>query len=111
MGRTRNVTPNRPASQEIKDERQLIFRTPGTIKTKYSVFIETTDNQRRVFHVAGVRSPAEALWLSLGEYLSNSHSKTAITGILVIGYYQTKKEREQGIAHADFHFPPLPSSK
>jgi hypothetical protein len=110
MAKTENAKPNRAASQKIKDERQLIFRTPGNITTKYSVYIET-DSQRHAFHVAGVRSPAEALWLSLGEYFSNSHSQTAITEILVIGYYQTKKEREQGIAHASVHFPPLPTSK
>jgi hypothetical protein len=108
MGKTRNATPKRPASQEIKDERQLIFRTPGTIKTKYSVVIKT-DSYHRVSHHAGVRSPAEALWLSLGEYFNNSHSQTAITQILVIGYSQTRKEREQGVAYADLHFPPLPT--
>jgi hypothetical protein len=110
MGKTQNAKPNRAASQKITDERQLIFRTPGAITTKYSVVIET-DSQRHVFHLAGVRSPAEALWLSLDEYFSNSHSRTAITGILVIGYSQTKKEREQGVAYAYLHFPPLPTSK
>jgi hypothetical protein len=110
MARTRNAKPNRPASQKIKDERQLIFRTPGTLTTKYSVVIETA-SQRHVFHLAGVRSPAEALWLSLGDYISNSHSQTATTEILVIGYSQTKKERMQGIAYAYLHFPPLPTSK
>jgi hypothetical protein len=110
MARTRNEKPNRPASQKIKDERQLIFKTPGALTTKYSVVIET-DSQRYVFHLAGLNSPAEALWLSLGKYFSNSHSQTAITEILVIGYSQTKKEREQGIAYAYLHFPPLPISK
>jgi len=110
MARTRNAKPNRPASQKIKDERQLIFKTPGALTTKYSVFIKT-DSQRYVFHLAGLNSPAEALWLSLGEYFSNLHSQTAITEILVIGYSQTKKEREQGIAYPYLHFPPLPTSK
>jgi len=110
MARKRNTKPNRPASQEIKDERQLIFRTPGTIKTKYSVVIKT-DSHHRVSHHAGVRSPAEALWLSLGEYFSNSHSHAAVNEILVFGYSQTKKEREQRVAHADLHFPPLPTSE
>ena len=110
MARTRNAKPNRPASQKIKDERQLIFKTPGALTTKYSVVIETA-SQRHVFHLAGVRSTAEALWLSLGEYFRPSHSQTAITEILVIGYSQTKKEREQGIAYPYLHFPPLPTSK
>ena len=70
MARNRNAKPNRPASQQIKDERQLIFKTPGALKTKYSVFIKT-DSEHHGFHLAGVRSPAEALWLSLGEYFSN----------------------------------------
>jgi hypothetical protein len=110
MARTRNAKPNRPASQKIKDERQLIFRTPGALTTKYSVVVGTA-SQRHVFQLAGVRSPAEALWLSLGEYFSASHSQTAITEILVIGYSQTKKEREQGIAYPYLHFPPLPTAK
>ena len=110
MASKRNTKRTRPASQEIRDERQLIFRTPGTIKTKYSVIIKT-NSYHRVSHHAGVRSPAEALWLSLGEYFNNSHSQTAISQILVIGYSQTKKEREQGVAYADLHFPPLPTSE
>ena len=109
MRKTKTAKPNRAAGQKITDEGQLIFRTPGVITTKYSVVIET-DNQRNVFHLAGVRSPAEALWLSLDEYFGNSHSRTAITAILVIGYSQTKKEREQGIAYPYLHFPPLPNS-
>ena len=110
MAKTRNAKPNRTATQKIKNERRLIFKTPGAITTKYSVVVET-DSQRHVFHLAGLGSPAEALWLSLGEYFSNSHSQTAITEILVIGYSQTKKERMQGIAYAYLHFPPLPTSK
>lgn len=109
MRRKRNAT-TRPAIQNIKDASQLIFRTPGNINTKYSVEINP-ESQPHVFHVAGVRSPAEALWLSLGEYFSNSHNPTAITQILVIGYSQTKREREQRVAHADLYFPPLPTSK
>lgn len=92
---------------QINDERQLIFKTPGAITTKYSVVIET-DSQRHVFHLAGLHSPAEALWLSLVEYFRSSHSETAITQILVIGYAQTKEERQQGTAHAFLHFPKLP---
>ena len=110
MARNRNAKPNRPASQQIKDERQLIFKTPGALKTKYSVFIKT-DSEHHGFHLAGVRSPAEALWLSLGEYFSNLESQTAITQILVVGYSQTKKEREQGVAYPYLHFPPLPTSE
>ena len=103
-------TQNRKSGQEIKDPSQLIFKTPGAITTKYSVHIKT-DSQRHDFHFSGMHSPAEALWLSLGEYFTNSHSQTAITEVLVLGYSQTKKEREQGIAYARVHFPPLPPSK
>ena len=106
----RKPSPNRPAIQNIKNQSELIFRTPGTIKTKYSVEIES-DSQRRVFHLAGVRSPAEALWLSLGEYFSNLRPPSAITQILVIGYSQTKKECEQRVAYPRIHFPPLPTSE
>jgi hypothetical protein len=110
MAKNKNVRPNRAASQKITDERQLIFKTSGAITTKYSVVIET-DSQRRVLHLAGVHSPAEALWLSLGEYFSNSHPQAAITAVAVIGYSQTKKEHEQGVAYAYLHFPPLPASE
>ena len=110
MAANRKLRPTSSANQNIQNPSDLIFRTPGTINTKYSVEIES-DGQRRVFHLAGVRSPAEALWLALGEYFSDWHSQPAITEILVIGYSQTKKEREQRVAHADLYFPPLPTSK
>jgi hypothetical protein len=96
--------------KKAKNERELIFKTAGAIRSKYSVYIET-DSQRHVFHLFGVHSPAEALGLSLGEYFGAARSLTAITEILVVGYSQTKKEREQGVAHANLHFPPLPTSK
>ncbi len=108
MRKSPNTKP-RASSQKITDERQLIFKTPGALNTKYSVIIET-DSQSHVSHLAGV-SPAEALWLSLGEYFSSPRPQTAITQILVTGYSQTKQEREQGVVHADLHFPPLPASE
>ncbi len=103
-------TKHRAPLTKINNQRQLIFKTPGAITTKYSVVIET-DSQRHVSHLAGVSSPAEALWLSLGRYLTRPQPQTAITEILVIGYAQTKKEREQGVAYACLHFPPLPASE
>jgi len=96
--------------QQAKNERELIFNTPGAIRTKYSVYIET-ESQRHEFHLFGVHSPEEALGLSLGEYVSTARSLSGITDISVVGYFQTKKEREQGVAYADLHFPPVPLSK
>lgn len=100
----------RPSGKRIADARQLIFKTPGALTTKYSVVIETS-SQRNFFHLADVHSPAVALWLSLVEYFRTSHSQTAITQIMVIGYSQTKEEREHGIAHAYLHLPTRPASE
>jgi hypothetical protein len=108
MKKTKKVKTNTTSVLKAETGHQLVFKTAGAVTIKYSVYI-VTENDRHAFHLAGLHSPAEALWLSLGEYLSNSHSQAAITEVLVIGYSQTKKEREQGIAHAYLHFPPLPT--
>ena len=108
MQKARKVTPNTTSVLRAKTESQLVFKTAGAITSKYSVYI-VTDNDRHAFHFAGLRSPAEALWLSLGECFSISAPQAAITEILVFGYFQTKKEREQGVAQTDLLFPPLPT--
>ena|ERR1700751_987925 len=98
------------SAHEVKSERQLIFKTPGAITGKYSVNI-WANGKHHASHFSGIASPAEALWLGLGKYFNTPRSLTGITDILVVGYSQTKKEREQGVAHAYLHFPLLPTTK
>lgn len=97
-------------SLAVKNERELIFKKPGAITGKYSVYM-WVNGKHHASHLSGMANPAEALWLVLGKYFTGPRSLTGITDISVFGYSQTKKEREQGIAHAYLHFPPLPPSK